>query len=226
MAYFKLSDTAGITYTRKGRLRLGSSAHYRYLEDHDGDTTVGDSQEVWSRNTFINILANRDDEDQSVIEALRLSGLAGNVGKNTRFVNCVAEQKEDIFLYCLTRCDYSELEKIRNSIDKKYNECIEVLSIYKLIDLISKAQCGNYLVKNAFNIYCDQVRYEDTQNNIFDNTRRYVAPDPFVKRTRYSDQKEYRILLQPSGSIIREKFNNRKCLLLDIGSENLPFQTA
>jgi hypothetical protein len=179
-------------------MRLGRLEYFRQRELQTGDVFIGD-QFDGRRQVDVDDLVVEAGTDQSrdLANARLLELGSGSI----RFSNMIFENKIDAYVQCLAEGDLKDLQPAFAA--EGYDACIEIPAMAQFTTLLR----SSWVVSTAAHLDGKPVgalfgglthravEYRNLSNDY--GVDPVVSADPFLKRTMYAGQREYRVLFVP-----------------------------
>ncbi len=190
-----------------GEIRIGSMAYYQETEQLDAiqDTLEG----ITVGRVEKTILTTQSDKPiETIVAGLKFvvaSGGTINMG-DVKFIRHLPP------LYIFSTSLAEKLEHF-----KEYDTVIRINDIEAFGKILVNER------RDLFNgFYANSVRYESRTYNALHHHG--IEPDPFIKDTKFSQDKEFRLVFAPAAAVerhvtfhlnaIRQAFNDRLCELI------------
>lgn len=197
MGYYRFMSTNHIKSTLEGKLRFRHFSYYRFLEIllGDEDDLIGDAEDGVN---FVDIekLELQGSVSQDMRAKLKQVGFHVEGDVNMVISNHVSINAMEGFLLSFSCGDLEELK--RSMVNEDYNACVEFIDLNVLADHIY-----NYGIVDGFGPVSDHfdpplvgdVGYAN--NRVFFEEMKGVDYTPFLKRKKFREQQESRIVLIP-----------------------------
>lgn len=165
-----------------GSIKVGTLSYYRHMEGERADEFEGSSLLKMPDQSF---LAGVPRHEKSILEHLGILSIGENVGRFTFQGNRVRVNHEERYISCFTSEPNFEFARSRNL------AVLRIANIKEHSDIVT-AGSGGVLA----NPEVGEVRYSNLEGDLY-LPGSWKMPNPFVKRTVMSWEREIRICWTP-----------------------------
>lgn len=180
----------------RGELWFSSLEHFRYLEVALADRSIGDKFEGLAE-TAVDFDNRRHEDDDPIYDRLLRAGISISGNSNIIISNSTSSSIVDAFVYCVSTSKIATF----GGVGAGYDACVKVADANSFAEQLLRHGTidGTPLGEYIKSIQHGPVIYSDKEYNI--GTGEPGVGDPFVKRTSYKSQMEYRFVLHPKSEI-------------------------
>ena len=202
--YYKFLDKKYVSSTIEGSLKFGRLRYYQLLEIMTGDQWIGDRNEGVARTKVTATLQEGNPEHAVLLDRLSKTGFKLGPGSSAELRDVTIRNELDCFVFCVSEGELAQLAASMSAPERAqyaYDSCLQLRDPQEIMQRLWAQGFvdGQPLPALFKSLHFGQVSYDWAERDLGDGPA--ASGDPFVKSSRYTEQRERRFVLVPNATI-------------------------